>query len=417
MREPTPRFRTLQYGVAALCVLLAGCASTAGSNPAPAHDAVVRPGIDVLLSGDMAPLTGLRIGLITNHTGRTLDGRSTIDALYSDKRVKLVALFGPEHGLRGSADPGEKVGNETDSKTGLPIYSLYGKTNKPTPEMLANVDALVFDIQDVGTRYYTYPWTMILAMKAAAENNKVFVVLDRPNPIGGTLVQGDVNDTLTFVGLYHVPMRHGMTVGELATMINNEYGIHAKLTVIKTAGWKRNIWYDQTHMTWIAPSPNMPTLESATHYPGQCLFEGTNLSNARGTPEAFEQFGAPWLNNIELIKRLDSYHFKGVRFEAVDFTPVKPADGKYDGQLVHGVKLVTTDRATYDPTHVAIAILIETRKLHPNEFKFSNGFMRLVGNTTVRQQIEAGATLEQVVAPWSAQLARFNAVRAKYLLY
>lgn len=421
MTEATPRLRVLQY-VATLGVLLLGCGPKvmpAGSErpQAAMRSPIVRPGIDVLLSGDMAALKGMRVGLITNHTGKTLDGRSTIDALNADTRIKLVALFGPEHGIRGNADPGAHIDDAQDSKTGLPIYSLYGPVNHPTPEMLANVDALVFDIQDIGARYYTYPWTMALAMKAAAENHKRFVVLDRPNPIGGELVQGNVNDTLTFVGLYPVPMRHGMTVGELATMINKQFNVGADLVVIKAENWTRNQWYEATGMPWTAPSPNMQSVAAATHYPGLCIFEGTNLSTGRGTPIAFQQLGSPWLDNVELIRRLRSYKFAGVRYEAVAFTPSKPADGKYDGQSVKGVRLVTTDRNVYDPTRVAIAALVEIRKLHPQEFKWGGSFNRLVGNSRVKQQVEDGASYQEITKAWDAQVAEFRKLRQSSLLY
>ncbi len=419
MTEPTRRPRALQYAAALLSWVFAACAATGTSTATMTAQtlAAVRPGIDVLLSGDMASLRGMRVGLITNHTGKTLDGRSTIDALYADKRLQLVALFAPEHGIRGAVEGGVDIAADRDSKTGLPIHSLYGKTNTPTAEMLADIDALVFDIQDVGARYYTYPWTMALAMRAAAAHHKRFVVLDRPNPIGGTLVQGNINDTLTFVGLYPVPMRHGMTVGELATMIKNNFHVDVDLVVIKAAGWRRDLWYEQTQIPWIAPSPNMPSIESATHYPGQCLFEGSNLSNARGTPAAFQQFGAPWLDNAELIRRLQSYNFPGVRFEAVTFTPRKPGDNKYDGQLVKGVKLITTDRSTYDPTRLAIAILVEVKKLHPGQFEWRGSLTRLVGNGRVKAQIDAGASLAEITKDWGARLALFEAARKPYLLY
>jgi uncharacterized protein YbbC (DUF1343 family)/beta-lactamase class A len=409
--------RSLKPTWAAL-LLLAGCArSVAVESTKLSSQPQVRPGIDVLLAGDMSALKGMRVGLITNHTGKTLDGRSTIDALAGDSRIKLVALFAPEHGIRGTVDAGGRIDNERDSKTGIPIYSLYGQTNRPTPEMLADIDVLVFDIQDIGARYYTYPWTMALALKAAAENKKRFVVLDRPNPIGGLQVQGNVNDTLTFVGLYPVPMRHGMTVGELATMVNKDFGVGADLVVIKAENWTRDRYYDQTAMPWTAPSPNMPSVESATHYPGLCLFEGTNFSTGRGTPEAYRQIGAPYLNSAELIRRLETYRFPGVRFETTTFTPSKPADRKYDGTLVNGVKFFVTDRNAYDPTHVAIATLVEARKLHPTEFQITRGFDRLVGNAQVRQQIESGASYQDIVRSWDTQLARFKSMRERSLLY
>jgi len=425
MSQATPPLRGLQY-VFTLLLVLGGCAQNSRSSaqssgdaktPVPAGSGVVRPGIDVLLAGDMAVLKGMRVGLITNHTGKTLDGRSTIDALHADSRIKLVALFAPEHGIRGAAEGGVTIDTDRDAKTGLPIYSLYGKTNRPTPEMLANIDALVFDIQDIGARYYTYPWTMALAMKAAAEEHKRFVVLDRPDPIGGDLVQGNVNDTLTFVGLYPVAMRHGLTVGELATMLNKHFGIGADLVVVKAEGWTRDRWYDQTGMPWTAPSPNMPTVESAAHYPGLCIFEGTNVSVGRGTPIAFQQIGAPWLDNAELLRRLNAYKFPGVRFEAVTFTPVKPGDDKYDGQAVKGVRLITTDRRRYDPTRVAMAALVEIHHLQQQEFKWGGTFDRLIGNSRVRRQVDAGVAYQEIIVDWDTQEAEFRRIRKPYLLY
>lgn len=403
MPQAIRRIPGLQYAIAAiLAVAATGSAQT------------VKPGIEVLLAGDMAPLKGLRVGLITNHTGMLRDGRSTIDALHADPRVKLVALFGPEHGLRGTFD--SKVENSRDQKTGLPVYSLYGETNRPTKEMLAGIDALVFDIQDIGARYYTYPWTMALSMKAAAENGKRFVVLDRPNPIGG-YVQGNVNDTLTFVGLYPVPMRHGMTVGELATMINQQFKVGADLVVVKAEGWKPRRFFDETGLPWVKPSPNMPNLESALMYPGTCIFEGVNVSVGRGTPHAFQQLGAPWLDNAKLIERLKAYDLDGVRFQAVEFTPVDPPDNKYGGVLNKGVRYIVTDRKKFDPTLIAAATLVEIRRLHPDTIKITRGFDRLVGNSRVRQQVLSGASFKEITKDWHEQDEKFEKLRKPYLLY
>jgi uncharacterized protein YbbC (DUF1343 family) len=357
------------------------------------------------------------VGLITNHTGKTRTGESTIDVLHKDPRVRLVSLFAPEHGIRGAVEGGVTIDASRDTKTGLPIHSLYGQTQKPTPDMLRDVDVLVFDIQDIGARFYTYPWTMTLAMQAAAENGKRFVVLDRPNPIGGDAVQGNVNDTLSFVGLYPFAMRHGMTVGEIARFVNKEFNVNADLVVIPMQGWTRSMWFEQTRMPWTPPSPNMPSIESATHYPGLVIFEGTNISVGRGTPTAFQVLGAPWLNARELITRLNTYKFAGVRYEFTTFTPVKPGDSKYPDQLVSAVRFITTNRQTYDPTKVAVAALVEIRKLHPNEFKWTGTFQRLYGLRGARDVIESGATYEQLVAGWNAQLAAFRARRQPYLLY
>jgi uncharacterized protein YbbC (DUF1343 family) len=407
----------LQYAWVALGTGCAAATTSQVTSGTVSSAAEVRPGIEVLAAGDMAALRGMRVGLITNHTGKTRAGESSIDVLHRDARVRLVSLFAPEHGLRGTVEGGVTIETGRDSKTGLPIHSLYGTTQKPTADMLREVDALVFDIQDIGARYYTYPWTMALAMQAAAENGKRFVVLDRPNPIGGELVQGNINDTTSFVGLYSVPMRHGLTMGELARYLNREHNINADLVVIPVAGLTRSMWFEQTGLPWTPPSPNMPSIESATHYPGLCLFEGTNISVGRGTPTAFQQLGAPWLNARELISRLNSYKFAGVRFEPVTFTPVQPGDNKYGGQVINGVRFITTNRATYDPTRVAVAALVEIRKLHPAEFNWTATFPRLYGVRGARAQIESGASYQELVSGWAAALQAFMAKRQPYLLY
>lgn len=382
--------------------------------------AAVRPGIDALMAGDFAVLRGKRVGLITNHTGKSLAGVSTIDLLYQAPGVELVALFSPEHGIRGAAEAGEKVASGRDEATGLPIHSLYGETRKPTAAMLDGIDVLVFDIQDIGTRYYTYLWTMALALQAAAEHGLEFVVLDRPNPLGGAAVQGNMLEPAqaSFVGLYPVPMRHGLTAGELARLLNGEYGIDARLTVVPAEGWRRDSWFDQTGLPWTAPSPNMPSLESALHYPGTCLFEGTNLSVGRGTPLAFQQIGAPWLDHEELARRLNARGLAGVRFEPVLFTPSSPGDGKFGGESVRGIRFVSTDRTAYDPTVATIAALVEIRAMHPDRLRWHVGhFDRLAGTELVRQQIMAGAGVEAITAGWAEEVARFEGVRSRYLLY
>jgi uncharacterized protein YbbC (DUF1343 family) len=424
MHEPSRNHSAPQRFAVLLAVLFSACGSgpradggapgTTGAQPAQ-----VLAGIDALLRSDASAVRG-RAGLITNHTGRTADGRSTIDALATKPGVTLVALFSPEHGIRGTAGAGERVDSSRDTQTGLPIHSLYGETRAPTAAMLRDLDVLVFDIQDIGTRYYTYAWTMALALRAAAEHGKRFVVLDRPNPIGGELVQGNVLDTAfaSFVGLYAVPTRHGMTVGEIATWLNAELRIGADLTVVRAEGWRRNQWYDQTGLAWRAPSPNMPDLESATHYPGTCLFEGTNLSVGRGTPIAFQQIGAPWLNSGELVRRLTARRLPGVRFDTVNFTPVAAGDNKFSGEAVRGVRFVTTDRAVHDPVRAALAALVEIRAMHADLFQFRDAhFDRLAGTDQVRLGIIAGHDVDRLTSGWDVQLAAFQRVRSKYLLY
>jgi uncharacterized protein YbbC (DUF1343 family) len=361
-----------------------------------------------------------RIGLITNQTGRSADGRRTIDLLYARTDLRLLALFSPEHGLLGVAAPGQSIANARDAQTGLPIYSLYGATDQPTAAMLAGLDALVYDLQDVGARYYTYIWTMALAMQSAAEHNLRFIVLDRPDPLGGMLVQGNLLDPqfASLVGLYPIPMRYGMTPGELADFLNIEHGIHADLTVVALAGWQRSLYYDQTSLAWIPPSPSMPDLESALQYPGMCLFEGTNLSVGRGSSRPFQQIGAPWLRAMALAQRLEAYGFSGVHFEAISFTPVQPDDGKYAGEAVYAVRFSATDRSRYDPIDVALAALIETARLHPDQLAWNvSHFDALAGSLELREQILAGASLAAVTQGWATALAAYNRQRSPYLLY
>jgi uncharacterized protein YbbC (DUF1343 family) len=386
----------------------------------------VRAGADVLLADRLDLVRGLRVGLITNHTGLVglaagvgAAGR-TIDALHESPDVELVALFGPEHAIHGQAGAGERVDSGVDRATGLPVFSLYGETRQPPAAALDGLDALLFDIQDIGTRYYTYVWTMALSMQAAAERGIRFIVLDRPNPIGGTLMQGNVLDPAfaTFVGLYPVPMRHGLSAGELARYLNAEHGIGVDLAVVPADGWTRDQWYDDTGLGWIAPSPNMPSLESAAHYAGTCLFEGTNVSVGRGTEQAFQQVGAPWLDHEELVRRLHALDLPGVRFTPVRFTPASPGDGKFGGQSVRGVRLEVTDRTTYDPTVAGVALLVEIQRLHGDRLTWRTAhFDRLAGTDRVRAGIVAGHSVDQITAGWAEQVEGFRARVAPYLLY
>jgi uncharacterized protein YbbC (DUF1343 family) len=417
--EGTRAFRGGQYATL-LCLFSLAFASCAAPARTDESATGVRAGIDVLLEDGAGILAGLRVGLITNHTGITRTGRSTIDALAEQPGFRLVALFGPEHGLRGRVEGGSDVASGRDTVTGLPFRSLYGETRKPTPDMLADIDALVYDIQDVGTRYYTYEWTMALALQAAAENGKKFVVLDRPDPIGGALVQGNVLDTAfaSFVGLYPVPMRYGLTVGELARLLNAEYGLGADLVVVPVRGWRRDLPFDSTGLPWHAPSPNMPSVESATHYPGTCLFEGTDLSVGRGTPDAFSQIGAPWLDADAIVERLNARALPGVRFEAVRFSPVEPGDGKFGGEEVAGIRFRIADFATYDPTVAAVAALLEIRALQPDSLTFREShFDRLAGTDGLRRAVLDGASLDDITAEWQPARDAFLAIRERYLLY
>jgi uncharacterized protein YbbC (DUF1343 family) len=410
----------IRYTVFACVIIICGCATSPRRAPAQAPPAPVIPGVEVFLRTDPGDLAGKRVGLITNHTGLTRTGESTIDVLRRDSRIRLVALFGVEHGIRGSAEAGERVASAIDQKTGLPIHSLYDATGnfRPTIPMMREIDVMIFDIQDIGARYYTYVWNMILAMEVAAELRKTFVVFDRPNPIGGELVQGRLRDRRDHVGLYPVTMRHGLTAGELARWVNSEFKIGADLRVIPMEGWRRSMWWEATGLAWVAPSPNMPSVESATHYPGTCLFEGTNLSVGRGTPMAFQQIGAPWLNAEDVARRLTSRALPGVRVEAVTFTPQKPGDNKFDGQPIRGLRFYSTDRKRYDPTITALHTLVEIQRLHRDSLRFAAAhFDRLAGSFRIREQILAGAAAEEITRDWSDQIAAFQRSRAPYLIY
>ena len=381
-------------------------------------------GVDVVLSSEKDVLKGKRVGLITNPTGVDQDLNSIVDRFYQDKDINLTALYGPEHGVRGDAQAGSYVDFYIDETTGLPVYSLYGKTRKPTPEMLEDVDVLVFDIQDVGTRFYTYIYTMALAMEAAEEKGIPFVVLDRPNPLGGLKVEGPILEApeyASFIGQYEIPLRHGMTVGELAKLFNKEFGIGADLKVVKMKNWKRQMNYEDTGLEWVLPSPNMPTLDTAYAYPGTGLIEGTNLSEGRGTTKPFELLGAPFINSTELARELNKLKLKGVEFRAASFTPTF---SKHSGVLTHGVQVHITDYDDFVPLETGLHIVKTVHDLYPEEFEFraedSKGisfFDLLIGNGWVRNDIEAGKSVKQIKQKWERDLKGFLKVRSKYLLY
>ena len=383
----------------------------------------VRTGIDVVRSEGPGPFAGMRVGLITNHTGVDRTGRSTIDILATLPRMELVALFGPEHGIRGTAQAGVRLEGGRDAATGLPIHSLYDSTRAPTAAELEDIDAVVFDMQDVGTRYYTYIWTMALAMRAAAEHDRLFVVLDRPNPIRGDIVQGNVQDSafLSFLGLYPMPMRHGMTVGEVARWLNVEHDVGARLAVVPMRGWQRTMSWEDTRLFFTPPSPNMPSPASALHYPGTCLFEQTSLSIGRGLPTAFQQIGAPWLDHEELARRLNEMALPGVRFEAIVFPAVDPERQSHLGERVpgerRGVRFIATDPVTYDPTRTAVAALVEVRRMHPDRLEFAPNFDYIAGNASIRRQVEAGASAAAITAGWPAERVHFEQARQRHLLY
>lgn len=380
-------------------------------------------GAEALLEDHRYLIEGKRVGLITNPTGVDQNLNSVVDLLFNDPDVELTALYGPEHGVRGSAQAGAYVEYYIDEKTQLPVYSLYGKTKKPTPDMLENVDVLLFDIQDVGTRFYTYIYTMAYAMEAAKENDIPFIVLDRPNPLDGVKVEGPVleSEYKSFVGNYEIPLRHGMTVGELAMLFNEEFNIGADLTVVEMDRWNRTMNYDETPLEFVMPSPNMPTLDTAFVYPGAALIEGTNVSEGRGTTKPFELIGAPFINSDDLSAKLNSLNLPGVKFRAASFTPTF---SKHAGKLSHGVQIHITDYDSFEPIVTGLHIVKTIHDMYPEHFQFraedSRGisfFDLLTGNGWIREEIEAGTSVEEIQAMWQDELKEFKQVREKYLLY
>ncbi len=404
---------------------------------------LVRPGVEVFLEKKLDLVRGKRVGLITNPSGVDRNLRSTAWLLKENPEVHLVALYGPEHGVRGNAQAGEYVPFYFDEKFQLPVFSLYGQSFRPAPGMLKNIDeymrsfdiqetgkipekdmiedveVMIFDIQDVGTRVYTYIATMAYAMEACAEQGIEFIVLDRPNPITGTIIEGAVlqyPEFSSFVGLYPIPQRHGLTVGELAILFNERFlKKKARLTVVPMEGWRRDMWFDQTGLPWVMPSPNMPTLETAVVYPGQVYLEGTNVSEGRGTTRPFELFGAPWIDGNELSNRLNALELPGVRFREAWFTPYF---SKYQGQLCGGCQLHVTDRQSFRPFLTSLWIIATIRNMYPEKFAFyPDYFDRIMGNSRVRQELEAGKSPAEIVRELQLQLEEFERLRKPYLLY
>ncbi|MCP3029600.1 exo-beta-N-acetylmuramidase NamZ domain-containing protein [Halobacillus sp. A5] len=375
-------------------------------------------GVEALLEDEKDLIEGKNVGLITNPTGVDKDLNSIVDILHEDPDVNLTALYGPEHGVRGSAQAGEYVEYYTDEQTGLPVYSLYGETRKPTPDMLEDVEVLLFDIQDVGTRFYTYIYTMAYAMEAAQENDIPFVVLDRPNPLSGDKVEGPVleEEYKSFVGNYEIPLRHGMTVGELSKLFNEEFEIGADLTVVEMNKWKRNMYYDDTPLEFVAPSPNMPTTDTALVYPGAALIEGTNVSEGRGTSQPFELIGAPFINSTELAEEMNDLNLPGVTFRAASFTPTF---SKHQSVLSNGVEIHVEHEESYQPVETGLHLVKTIHDMYPEDFEFrTDGFFNnLIGNGWVQEAIENGESVEEIQAEWEDELNEFKEVREQYLLY
>nr|WP_298122228.1 DUF1343 domain-containing protein [uncultured Pseudoxanthomonas sp.] len=421
-RHPRRHIALLVLGVALACGANGASAATSPLDAAACDCATTVPllGIDVLLTSRLDLLRGKRVGLVTNATGMDHALRSSVDRFAARTDFTLVALFGPEHGVRGDVQAGDKVASSRDAATGLPVHSLYGEHREPTPEMLAGVDVLVFDIQDVGTRFYTYPYTLAGVMRAAKRAGIPVIVADRPDPLGGMRVEGPVLDPAlaSFVGMFPIPIRHGMTLGELATLFNTGFGIGAELHVITMQGWQRGDEPLRGALPWVPPSPNMPTPDTALVYPGMGLLEGTNVSEGRGTTRPFETVGAPWVDAQALAARLNAMDLPGVRFRATWFTPTF---SKHAGKVCGGVQLHVIDRAAFLPVRTGIAVLKALHDQHPKDFAFLPGeppfFDRLAGVDDLRAAIARGDTLDVIEARWQPGLKTFSTLRQQHLLY
>jgi uncharacterized protein YbbC (DUF1343 family) len=396
-----------------LTIFLYAPALLQASSKHASHAARVQTGLDVLEAQKFAPLRGKRVGLITNHTGVDSQGRSTVDILSHAPGVQLVALFSPEHGLAGNND--EKFSSTKDPSTGLPVHSLYGETQRPTDEMLTGIDTLVFDVQDAGVRFYTYTTTMAYCMEEAAKHNIAFFVLDRPDPMGGEIVEGPMldPDKTSFTAYFPLPVRYGLTIGELAQLFNAENHLGVDLHVIAMKNWHRNYFFESTGIKWIPPSPNLRTTKGAILYPGIEILQNAGVSVGRGTQTPFEEFGAPWLNGEEVAAALNERYLPGVRFSAQPFIPVA---GLYSGQRCGGVAIRVTDRFTVRSMRVGLEIAALLQKLYPKQFD-AEKLLLLLGNAETVQQLAAGVSPEKIIASWAPALTAFDAVRRKYFLY
>ncbi len=408
----------------------------------------VKLGIEVFMDKHLGLVKGKRVGLITNPTGVSSRLENSVDLFYRNPEINLVALYGPEHGVRGNAQAGEYVPFYIDERYdipeySIPVFSLYGQSLKPAkgmfkdideymrsfdtedrgkvPEqsMVESIDVLVFDIQDVGTRIYSYVATMAYCMEACAENDIEFIVLDRPNPINGIDVEGpllEYPEYSSFVGLYPVPVRHGMTVGELASYFNDKFlAKKADLTVIPMEGWRRELWYDETSLPWVIPSPNMPTLATATVYPGQVFLEGTNVSEGRGTTKPFELFGAPWIDGFRLAEKLNGLALPGVKFREAWFTPTF---SKYKGELCGGVHIHIVDRHQYKSFDTSLHIIQTVMQLYPEHFEFHDAYFdKIMGTSRLRESLERGVGVRNIIESYIEELDSFSKRIKSYLLY
>lgn len=388
----------------------------------------VRLGNESLINEYFHLIEGKRIGLISNHTSLLNNQQHLVDYLFETKKVNIVAVFGPEHGFRGKAPAGEKVETTIDEKTGIPVYSLYGKINKPTPEMLKDIDILIYDIQDVGARFYTYISTLYLCLEAAAENNIDFIVCDRPNPINGELVDGPIvkENFISFVGIAPIPIQHGMTIGELALYFNDlietKIGKRVNLKVIEMEGWKRNMYFPDTGLNWISPSPNITDFWTALIYPGTCLLEATNVSEGRGTGRPFKLIGAPFINSEELIQELEKLGFISVYYTPMQFTPIdiegKVKNPKFKDQICNGIGIQIESTQFFSPVEFGLALISTLKKLYPKDFQINVVRMnRLIGDDKITEKLNNAVDYREIVKSYENELNQFKQIRTKYLLY
>ncbi|MEU8028489.1 DUF1343 domain-containing protein [Streptomyces sp. NPDC049099] len=398
---------------------LLASATMAALPPTPAHRAELLTGFERIAADGYSLLKGRRVGIVTNPTGVTRDAAHLVDVMHKDPRVRLTAVFGPEHGFRGTAQAGGSEGRYNDPATGLPVYDTYLKSGKPLADIFttANVDTIVFDIQDVGARFYTYIWTLYDCMEAAQLAGKRFVVLDRPNPVTGREAQGPVlhKEFATFVGRQPIAQAHGMTVAELARLFNGQFlSKPVALDTVLMTGWKRTQFYDASGLPWVPPSPNMPTPDTALVYSGTCMFEGTNVSEGRGTTRPFELLGAEGIDG-RWAAAANALGLPGVRFREAYFTPTF---SKFQGRTVGGVQIHVHDRAAYDPVRTGVALLVTVRKVWAGfAWRPDNWIDKLTGSARVRTMIDAGAGADEVAGAWQEELAAFRRVRQEYLLY
>lgn len=385
-------------------------------------------GADQLLSDYSHLIKNKKLGIVTNHTAVLSNGVHLVDTLYSLKEIKINALFGPEHGIRGDNAAGSTIENGIDSKTGIPVYSLYSEERKPTIEMLKDVEVLIFDIQDVGARFYTYISTLFYIVQAVAENNIPLIVLDRPNPINGIYVDGPIRkpELNSFVGIAPIPITHGMTVGELAQYFVGERligdNLKVDLKIIKMKNWDRNLFYDSFQSSWVKPSPNIPSLDAAIVYPGTCLIEGTNISEGRGTDSPFLTVGAPFINSRELVEELNKQSVASINFDSISFTPIEipgvAINPKYKNENCYGIKITITDRNKFESVKFGIKLISTLHKLYSTDFKFrDNSFDRLTGERSIRLKILDEISVEEIIKFYQIELNDFKEIRKKYLLY